>query len=1825
MAIKDDQVGHRIESRGNQETTVRLTGDHLDTLRAWALESQVSGIFEAVALTFGFTENFTIIGNLCRELSNTESQTVLEQWSDNPYVAQLSRLAVCYKQSAVIATAYAGIPQSGTRSQTKTVLRDAGAQFEKKHFLLEMIVNPPPHALSRNANPLRRYLRIWLIVQALQRTVNHHCYHDKQVQIIASSLSLDTNNLKWEMIDRLLERANQKFPNKHFTFEQFTLAVQYASTQLQPSYPNTTSRGIRRVLDAARTVAEGHCNPIQGQKEDTAPFTPSFDGILPEHGHLSFSKNDLSTNQALVYVDPDNSQADEEDLEQSVWIEVDSDDTPERQRLSGRSVLLQSAELSHYLPWSWEKALPPEVIDLENWLDEALKSPDLGEKLGAAITWLAIHFARSLDFTLEFAITDVPEPEWSLSKDFSRAHRHPPKRHHSWSPSGHNLLAIEAFAEPLDVILPKRICDVLRSSYEAYDSHAKSLHDLWVRAHQVTPRMWFDGHAKKHFSRLSSAKLANIQPQRVFSQTVDHSLARLISAHPSAALPAACGYANWDIREVQSGFALKLQKSSDTSERVNLLGSLLAPLETLLVDGIGKANDNLSVSFNDDPIAFHNNLVEYTVMALYAATGCRHLSEPFESISHFCDEIPAVFINDKSDDGIHNGRLVPLADGAFAIFNAYRTHLRQLCEPLQSLGNTLAQRIEDLLAGKSSSLPLFFLLDSYGQWHTLNDEDLPGNKLFDWPLPKNLFRHRFAQQLARCHVTPEVIDGWMGHGERGAASYGDHSPRCWTDDAKRYRPILNACFDQLGFITPPEHSSLNSLALKTEPALLSYAEPSIFGQAKRAQKRRRARDEARLSARKSLEFYRETNPCDELTQDYVDNLARKMLMRENGLPHSYASIRMEVLIQWLEDSKSENRRFIHHRLARLQSERSLLRSSCLNAFRLMPTLQQWVQETKLSIRQTRFSKGNALALGAFFFAIEKLISYPKMIEDLIQGKNYRVIQHDQRVFLEYSELLEPEDFDQPIQRHQIDHTTGRLLAQGLGIKTTIVLDTTYCPKPLLTLVNILESAEPDTGTEQPVRTLAWLLKKLLRTVEQKNLIELPGVVAAALSERNPSTSICLYDYLRLTEGKRYQIPDSMDEEGSLEHSTLPSIPAMASSLYPKAFYDSATSFFQKIQDILNQYTKSGALKTAKIIEQHCKAASHSVSSAVVLVGYWIAHRVRKGKGKHGQNHDPYAANSIKRYLGALTTAFKGIASDADLMTMSEEEITGLCAQMLTLHAGKLKDLSYFSARLIEFFNWASKLGVSTPDWDELDLGSSRRSVRPRLFSEAEYLLALNTLLQPNGDNSDRGMLGAFVLLLCYRFGLRAWEAIGLMRRDWCQAGELTWVLVQNNSIRSLKYSRGSRRAVPLMFELTQVEHTLIQSVLERYITQLGDSTNKPILYEWSNNRVTLTAYARLIPADIANALKRVTGNRQMSLHQARHAFCNVLTAALFDIPTPLTTSLTTSLDAPTIRQIILGNQELPSRRCAMAIARALGHQTPSTQFRSYNHLLLEWADHLTPVDSHYISRIPNVVFINAWSIDEPISEVEQTTIFSHNAVLRPAIVIKAMRLISLGYATDAIERILRLQSGDLANLEIFVDRINAGMRFKVFDPEKGKKGYVYGKTLPKHLLKSRPADVWPRLLLLSDRLPSRNELNYELDLPTLDEASNYIGRNGHLLMNDVKAAHLCRLIVKSFNLPQEAYIAITRGKPNEIARPLNILDAGEFRLASDSSIQLDSFNANYDVAFPRHRAYAGMVHAKPAISPFNDGTELVLAFIAVTAAYCPQATPLSPYATIDDD
>ncbi len=79
MATDKKQFWHKRNESDNGETTLRHTGPHYRAIREWAEKNDLTEIFDAIALAFGFTENFTIVGNLYREFSNPDAAIILRQ------------------------------------------------------------------------------------------------------------------------------------------------------------------------------------------------------------------------------------------------------------------------------------------------------------------------------------------------------------------------------------------------------------------------------------------------------------------------------------------------------------------------------------------------------------------------------------------------------------------------------------------------------------------------------------------------------------------------------------------------------------------------------------------------------------------------------------------------------------------------------------------------------------------------------------------------------------------------------------------------------------------------------------------------------------------------------------------------------------------------------------------------------------------------------------------------------------------------------------------------------------------------------------------------------------------------------------------------------------------------------------------------------------------------------------------------------------------------------------------------------------------------------------------------------------------------------------------------------------------------------------------------------------------------------------------------------------------------------------------------------------------------------------------------------------------
>jgi len=1189
-----------------------------------------------------------------------------------------------------------------------------------------------------------------------------------------------------------------------------------------------------------------------------------------------------------------------------------------------------------------------------------------------------------------------------------------------------------------------------------------------------------------------------------------------------------------------------------------------------------------------------------------------------QSINHFCADPPSVFINDKSDDALHSGRLVPLPQAVWRLITLYKSHLKNLAKTVSPIRAELAADIAQIHERRSGKLPLFFLLDEAAKWHSLSDPDIPGQDLFDWPLPHNLFRHRYAQQLARNGVDIEVIDGWMGHAERGVGSYGDRSTRCWLNDYRTYQRAINEAFDRLGFTVPAPKTQLPPMTWVVGVQDFGYQEPRYFGEKKRQKNRQAVLKKARRTVNEDLDLFLGGRPIEQLDDDQIQKLSNLMLLREDGLPHPQSVLRYAVMIDRIEGLSDSHKTQVRRRMTVPETERSLVTDRCPASLDVIPKLEQWMQKTKKSIDRANVSKAEALFLAATFLCIGKRLAYPTLLEDVVKGANYRLIQNRKRQYLEYNENLIDNDFSQPIQRHEIDYKTATLLDYGYRIKSSVNWDKTPSSASLCGLTSILQTATLSVSPETEMGSLRWILDELIIHINQVNIIQFPGVVPAALSGRQIATSLSLTDYFRLSEGVQYQLPGNLDAK-SPSPDTGPFSNIVLNAADQDILYSNARIFFKGLHNLLNDYSKSSALEMANRIDRYSSQKKTEVSSAVLSVGYWLAARIRQGKGRKTSRHKPYAASTAETYLSALTEAFQGLAYDVDLRALDEEDITNLCADMISLRLSNNNELDYFGARLQEFFQWASGRGVAEPIWEDLDFGHKRRSVRPGLFSEQEYQSCLRSIVNSSSSNPDHAQLIAFVLILAFRFGLRAQEAIGLKRADWCKSGELTWVLVRNNKYRELK-RQSSRRAVPLMFWLSDLEVSVIQRVLDRHESLSMQEPSAPILCEIVDGALDLTPLGRYhIASAISQSLKRVTGNPFISLHHARHSFYNTLAPVLFGFDTPLTQTLTHQLEPSVIRKIILGQDHLPTRRSAMALARIMGHSAPNTGFKSYNRLATEWADALTPVRSGRVRQIPNAIQVNGWSVQDKAIPNNDVPLLS-DKLATPRNIAQALRLKALGYQRDRIEASMQLKPGCLAPLDWLVNKVNSRLRFKVFDVSQQKSALDYGENHPDLLIKKIASEAWIRLIDQAGKISLDTALERVGALPEIKHVPALIGRNGHLLMNQPEHCRLIKIVLELFQLPENSYGVFARDNQPQMTQRL--IEHG-FQVSKIDDVnrggkpRLDTFSFDDADSRKLEQLYGGVIFSKGFAGCVRNSHELIVAMIVVTASCCSEQIEVS--------
>ena len=1737
------QDRHRNQQDLSEEMTVRL-GERFEHLCQWATDKGLEYPLELSYYTLNLTPKIVGVPNLIEEASFEESAQILQQWPDNVFATDLLKFARAFHLNDELAKNHQPLSHQGSAKRTTRRY----SPKSNNTFLLTLLIHPLSHCEDEQTFKLRRSIRLWLALQAVDRVVRYQNVADANVAGTASFLMLDENDPKWVVVDRLSSIVKTQLQNRSGSFLQFTTAIKNAAKRVKSE---TKSRSARHFLNCLQAVAEGLNTPTALKADSTTDIRHLREHYVPVASPTRFEVNGVRF-EVLA-----NHFGDGDDSTDSLIVDVDPTDTQGEQTLKSRSILIQSVELAHYLPWTWDRLLPPEVEAVESWVTKQLNTSELQEKLAGAFVWIALKLSRTLAFVERISIDGSFHDEWCFSEDFTLLSRTAPRRHSGWKPDELTQSLVHPVDEILELRVPKLISSALLMASENIDPRPSTLKELWTNYYKISSETWFNRYSEGLMARTKSGMLVNRAPQRVFNKTADSRFARLLTSHPKSALPGACSYDTWDVKAIEKGMDLTIHNQEGHPSNLNLVGSRLVPFESVLIAEIQDATQRLRTARQKDLVSYHNALSQYVVMALYAATGARLLRDPFESPAFFNLEAGCVYINDKTDDELHTGRLVPLPEKTRTIVQEYRNHLLILSRSIVEHRSELADHLNVMTNGRPSKVPFFFLLDRQLKWHSIADAQKLEGALFQWALPSNLFRHRYAQQLSNAGISSEIIEGWMGHSERGVGTYGDFSARCWSVDAAESMETLNTIFERLGFEVPPSNHRGSPPLLSLPTKNSSYREPTLFGLKYRARYRKLRRQKAIREARDDIALFLDERSIDQLQPEELKQLINQMLSRSDQMPHPQASLRYRVLAKVVDRSSLDVGSRFTKRIVLLREEQTHISDKVAQYLALFPAIQNWALEMRSKAQKSNLTKSKALVVGCCLLAAEKRISYTRLLQDVAHGRHYRIVQRHRQIYLEYSETLIPSEFGAPVQRHEISYKTAALLAYGLE-STRYTSELPF--KNIRELAPLAELYREDQ--EAQVSSATELICWISNIVDQCNLVQLPGMVAGALSGRVPPTSGSWTDHLRLADKKHVKRPVAEKRDSTAELPEVRLKTGVRSEHSKVRLQQQAVDFKAAIYAFLKEYkpTKQQAQKTARNIERLSHENRHVLSSAMLLLGYWIVDLTRAGKGKKGQKFDAYASSSLKDYWSAISGPFNQLAYSVDLMALDSEDVTELCVDMLEYKHLSSQSNRYFGDRLLQFFRWAEKFDVVTPDWSELDIDVEERTVSPGLISLEDYRSIQSCIAHDAGLNRDQRLMMGFVLLCSYRFGLRSKEALALLGRDWQDHSGRLWVLVQNNQYRKLK-SQSSRRVVPLLFRLDDFENDLISKVLARYDIICDNSKNRPILCErQGKKRVGLVEDSANFSAGLIIAIRTMTQNQDLVLHHMRHTFFNKVAAVLLNLNTPTAQALTQGIDKPALRQCVLGSNIECSRRIGMALARLMGHRSPRTGLLNYCHLLTEWADSFTPVESIRVRRLRNATDINQWP-DAPRFEMPQLMVEPNYPELTLERLLQAARLVSQGHTFTRAGALVDLHPSVARRLEKVLTEATKKQVFKRSLPGE-KAQWFEGDNDAKALLAAISPSAWQRILQRSQMIEYQHIES--IKALKLKELPVLVSRRRHLVLDKTSHARFIKQFLTLMEVQDDQLTVVARFDDPEM---IGLMMKAGFAVQSEQYIDVGQHKA----------------------------------------------------------
>lgn len=1804
-----DQTVPEDASPVPERTTTALPSE-ISIARDWARKNCVEAQFLLLADVVLLLDRPASTGSILNALSSDSCSKALNDWAPESLAAeQLLDLSKAISGDAEVLKI---VPPLSYGIKGIDIIRGLSDQL----YLIGLLAARLPVGLGPEDKAWFEKLRLWLLVHAYEKAING-LFLDLNLKTLCTALRLahDTSN-RWQSLFRKLRVETQGLQGMDYglTYRAGRLLIGMRGEDALSASEIAALKALEGLVRG--DVAEYQVAPLMPRRLSAiyAQSTPARPFDLNDESFEEAELDELSVRYAEI--------AGNEPSETVICAEVDPDETYERQALSNRTILINSAEENQFLPWSWKQCVGQEEHEVRKWIGEALHSEQPKTRLCAAILWVADATGRSIERSLEFRIGGKPDSEWHLNDAFTKLIRLTPRPQREALPGEGAADWILPFASEQAIGIPDSVREVLHD-LATPTTLIPTLGNLYDEVVRDSPRTVYAELLKGVSPRLSTAMFARSLPMRAFRDTGDGVLAGVIASSPRTGKTGAMSYASWPAETVGKLLGQTHTETASSSGEVNGMGSLINVRDDKLREALGRAVERIEEAKRQgDFLRFSNFYIAYHLIGLFAYTGVRPVTDSFEQGRYFDPLERFVFVNDKVVDSAHAGRLVPVHWSLIQwVRNEYLRHLRKVAEALRKVAPEIAKAIDDLTRFPAKGrLPFFFFLaheEDDVRWVSVSEQSIRELGLFDWPLPLNFFRHRVATGLRKLGADPEIIDSLLGHSGIGGPTHGDLSWRVWLKDIQSVRPALDELFEQTGFSVLPGWEGIPASVVSAKvPAVF---EQHIYGQEARAVERMKRHRQARRDAAMQINSTLAGRTMDLLSEEELGRLATQMVTTPKGMPHPYAKLRWTCLYKratrtWKRTGKRVR---LNRAFAFADELDTTFTEAAPGALALLEGVKQALAIVVGNAREGRPGRSTCAAIAPLLLLVESRVSDQALLRAVSESKGIRLIAKEGKHFLEFSaahadagenqHFFESRDPGIPVRRYRISADAVWLIERSLSGRSKAPRSLKQMPTELAPIAEMLA----ESGRLPRNAGYTELLAALASAADQANQIELPGVLAGYLGGRQESYALEWFDWVLMRWGERRLIEVPQTEDEVLEERMVGSLPLLGGVREKAALQQGARKTFHAIRRIVDgaglseseiglrvngSHERKQQQSSIREVLKHCR---QEISSATQALALWVVHLLDRKKGK-----DRLAINTVKRYFSALSGGFESLLYDVDLADLDEEEVTELYQQLF--ESAEVVDKRYMADRLVIFHRWARHVyGMQDPDWSQLEFGSSRVSVDAGLLLEEDYQRALARLLACYGSEYPEARNAALLLLVCYRFGLRGNEARGLTQADYVLNGDQSVVIVRTNKIRRLK-TTGSRRIVPLIFELEEQERNLLQERLMRTEGIHGDSQKGRIFCLDDGSEPD---WARVKSLAIA-VLKDVTGNRGANLHRARHAAANRVMLALAGVKLPEWSKLDEGKDSTRIAATLLGRSG-STRRAAWALARFLGHTNLKTGLRSYLHCPADLSERafqpLRPQARLYERASSQVINLDSFPLLDHPSEDTALPLAYQPENPTPSTVLNLMRLLALGKSSEQIIDTLNLNkewsAQALEVIEAVGKRLHLGPRRKK-EPENDENS-------PLEYLGRIRADGWARLIKSATEAKSRHE-QLPRHIVQITLLPGMVGRSGELLMARDQQFDLVKKTLSFWRIEGDNYVTVLRLDTTRFGISDNeALSARAARFGFVTEPGITKTGNDLRVDFPvmdeygsRAKARCGVFLSESAERNIRNRIEFVVAFLA---------------------